>query len=112
MSAYYHFCLLYFFGWQELLIEHPEQLQPQEDLPFFLFFIIVTMTKVIMAARTRHITIVPIFAASHVSIKLPPLCRLLLIYFNLLCEFHCFIVRLYEHIDDEGEYEQCSNKSD
>lgn len=50
---------------------HPEQLQPQEDFPFFLFFTMCMTISVITAASTRQIAIVLIFAHNHVSILLP-----------------------------------------
>ena len=44
------------------------QLQPQEDLPFFLLRIIETIIAATIRIRTRHIIIVAIFSESHANI--------------------------------------------
>lgn len=50
----------------------PAHPQPQDDFPFFLPRIILTMTAATITTKTTLIIIVDIFSAIHVSIENPP----------------------------------------
>ena len=65
---------------QESLIAQPWQPQPQEDFPCLLFLIIERTITAITAASTPHIIIVDKLLKNHVTMKTPPLARLLFIY--------------------------------
>ena len=47
------------------------QLHPQELMPFFLFFTMLTINPVIMAANIRLTTIVPMLSVNHVILQQP-----------------------------------------
>ncbi len=51
--------------WQEPLIAQFAQLQPQEDLPFFLSLTKPTIIKVTTSASTRHTIMVAMFCEIH-----------------------------------------------
>ncbi len=51
--------------WQEPFIAQFAQLQPQEDLPFFLSLTKPTIIKVTISASTRHIIMVARFCEIH-----------------------------------------------
>lgn len=78
----------YFSGWQEPLIGHCAHPHPQEDFPFFLFFIILTIIAATTAIRTPQIMIVAIFPESQASIFFPPVPA---IYFVTLTRLVSFV---------------------
>ena len=64
--------VIHFTRRQEPFIGHPEQPQPQEDFPFFLFFTIPTMMAATAAIKTAQIIIVAILSEIKASIIFPP----------------------------------------
>jgi len=63
---------LYLPLWQEPAIAQWAQLQPQEDLPFFLFRTRLTIIAATTAISTRHIITVAIFVFNHNNIQKTP----------------------------------------
>ena len=63
---------LYLPLWQEPDIAQWAQLQPQEDLPFFLFRTRLTIIAATTAISTRHIITVAIFVFNHNNIQKTP----------------------------------------
>ena len=58
----------YFLEWQEPPAGQSAHPHPQEDLPFFLFFTILTMIAATTAIKTAQMMIVAMFSPSHASI--------------------------------------------
>ena len=63
----------------------PEQPPPQDDLPFFLFLIILTIIRAITAKMIAPIIIVAKFAVIQVNICIPPFSLPLILW--LACLF-------------------------
>ena len=65
----------------------PEQPPPQEDLPFFLFLIMLTIIRAITAKRIVHMMMVDKFAVIHVNICIPPFSLPLLLWLVYLIPY-------------------------
>ena len=61
-----------FAGWQAPFMAQPAHPQPQDDFPFLLLRIILTIIAAITRIKTALMMIVAIFSISHVSIEIPP----------------------------------------
>ena len=104
---------LYFLGWQEPLIGQSAHPHPQEDFPFFLFFIMLTIIAETTAIKTAQIIIVAMFSVSQASIFLPPVHNNLFCHLNAfgkLCSFRIFLDE--QHIDHNCKYRNRCNQAD